>query len=68
MKKVLALVLALVMVLSMAACGNDANKQGDAEKEVTKIRLAHDYSPRNSKLHRHGKLRKAGGGEERWYD
>lgn len=27
MKKVLALVLALVMVLSMAACGNDANKQ-----------------------------------------
>ena len=52
MKKVLAFVLALVMVLSMAACGNDGTR----------------LFPRNSKLHRHGKLRKAGGGEERWYD
>ena len=39
MKKVLAFVLALV------ACGENAGKQGDPEKTVTKIRLAHDYSP-----------------------
>ena len=49
MKKVLALVLALLMMFSLVACANGnnggANKGGKEEGKPLKIRLAHDYQP-----------------------
>ena len=36
MKRLLALILASLMVLSLAACGNTARKDSDSEKQTTK--------------------------------